>query len=322
VSEAPSIPGQPGRLRSVWDITLAAGKRIADGGTDRAAALAYYAVQAIFPALFVIAVFSLLLSSQDTIDSALRWAVDQGLDPSLADTIQDSLNTAAQRASGAAGFAAIIAAITAVSGASGWFAAAGRAIEPDPTQRRSRNFLVGRLRSAGWTLAMIVLLVAALALLAIGGTLADEVFSWFGIDSGAPLLWQLARPPLVALGVVATMLLVYRVAPDRIHPTPLRNLLPGAIVGGFGWILASLGFFFYVANLASIGATYGAFATPIVLLLWLYLSGVVVLFGAEINTELARRRGERHGPVALPGADDPDIAGHPAGRLPDDDDPR
>ncbi|MBO9533024.1 MAG: YihY/virulence factor BrkB family protein [Solirubrobacteraceae bacterium] len=322
MTEAPSTAGQPGALKTAFNITVAAGKRLGDGGTDRAAALAYYAIQAIFPGLFVIAVISLLLSSQESISDGIDWAVDQGLDRSLADSISGSLADAAERAQGAAGIAAVIAALTAISGASGWFAAAGRAIEPDPAHRRSRNIVTGKLRASAWTLVMIMLLIAALTVLAVGGTVADEVFSWFGASEGAPVVWRVLRPPLVALGIVGAMLLLYRVAPDRIHPTRMRHLLPGAIASGIGWVIASLGFFFYIGNLASIGTTYGAFATPIVLLLWLYLSGVVVLFGAELNGELARRRAGVHGPAHLPGADDPDIAGHPAGRMPPRDEER
>ena len=145
---SPSTPGQPGVLKTAASVTIAAGKRLGAGGTDRAAALAYYAVQAIFPGLFVVAVISLLLSTTNSIGNALDWAVEQGLDPSLADSLRDALASAADRAKGAAGVAAVIAALTAVSGASGWFAAAGRAIEPDPNQRRSRNFITGRLRAS------------------------------------------------------------------------------------------------------------------------------------------------------------------------------
>ncbi|MFT4035817.1 MAG: YihY/virulence factor BrkB family protein [Patulibacter sp.] len=313
---AHNTTGQPSRLRTAASVTWSAGKQLGGGGTDRAAALAYYAVQAIFPGLFVLAFISLRLSTEQSIAEALNWGVKQGLDPSLAESLHHSLADASNRARGTAGLAAIIAAITAISGASGWFAAAGRAIEPDPALRRSRNLIVGKLRPAAWTLLLIALLVAALTLLAGGRQFADQLFDLLGASSGAPLAWRIAQWPLVLGGIVATMLLLYRVAPDRLHPTPVRHLLHGAIVAGCGWVIASLAFFYYISNLASIGSTYGAFATPIVLLLWLYLSGVVVLFGAAINSELARRRGELHRPVSYPGADDPEIAGHPAGRLP------
>ncbi len=277
--------------------------------------MAYYAVQALFPGLFVVVFISLLLSSERSITSMIDWSVDQGLDPDLARSLRDSIGSAAERAGGAVSVAAVIAAITAISGAAGWFAAVGRAIEPDPARRRQRNIVTGKLWASAWTLMLIVLLVGALAVLAAGGDVADQLFDWLGME-GAPLAWSLLRPPLLLAGIIGAFLIVFRVAPDRISPPPVRHLLPGALVSGLGWILASLGFFFYVGNLANIGATYGAFATPIVLLLWLWLSGVVVLYGAAVNDQLAERRGEHVHPVQLPGADDPEIAGHPAGRLP------
>ncbi len=142
------------------------------------------------------------------------------------------------------------------------------------------------------------------------------------ISSSTGSAWRVRRW-LVAAASAAPAGRHHRGLPDRLprrprpdQPTPGPPPPPGALVSGLGWILASLGFFFYVGNLANIGATYGAFATPIVLLLWLWLSGVVVLYGAAVNDQLAERRGEHVHPVQLPGADDPEIAGHPAGRLP------
>lgn len=318
-----NTPGHRDGLRGAWDIAYGAATRLGGGGTDRAAAMAYYAVQALFPGLFVLVFTSLLLSTQGSIQQMLDWAVDQGMDPSLADSLRSSIGSAAERASGAVSIAAVVAALAAISSASGWFAAVGRAIEPDPERRKQRNIVTGKLRASLWTVVLIVLLIAALTLLATGGSVADTVFGWLGAER-APGGWPIVRVVLLLFGVVGAFLLVYRVAPDALHPMAVRNLVPGAIVGGLGWILASGAFFFYIANLADIGATYGTFATPIVLLLWLWLTGVVVLYGAAVNAQLALRRGELPGPRQLPGADDPDIAGHPAGRLPtaEDDEPR
>lgn len=319
MAHAPSTPGQSRGAKAVWEVAYGAASALGGGGTDRAAAMAYYAVQALFPGLFVVVFISLLLSTESSITQMLDWAVDQGLDPQLARSLRDSIGGAAERAGGAVSVAAIIAAVTAISGAAGWFAAVGRAIEPDPERRRKRNIVTGKLRASFWTIILIVLLVGALTLMAAGGDVADQLFDWLGAE-GAPQAWSVVRPPLLLLGIIGAFLTIYRLAPDRVSPTPYRHLLPGALVAGFGWIVASLGFFFYIGNLANIGATYGAFATPIVLLLWLWLTGVVVLYGAEINAQLARRRGEHVHPAHLPGADDPEIAGHPAGRLPTADD--
>lgn len=281
--------------------------------------MAYYAVQSFFPGLLLVVLVSLLLSSPQTVTDGVDWTVQQGLDPKLADSLQNTLQGAAERASRGVTFAAIIAGLASISSASGWLAAAGRAIEPDADRRRGRNPILGRVHFSLWTLFLIAVLVFALAGLAAGDEIADAVFRWLGAESGAPLVWEVVRPVLVFLGIVVAMLVLFRIAPDRIHTPSVRELLPGAVVAGIGWIVASGAFVFYIRNLASLGATYGTFATPIILLLWLWLSGVVVLLGAAVNAELDLRRNGPHALVRLPGADDPAIAGHPLGVMPEGD---
>ncbi len=316
MDEARKEPGQ-GRARRLGSIGWSSIKGLMDGGTDRAAAMAYYAIQSLFPGLLVVVLVSLLLSSPGTVNDGVDWAVAQGLDPKLADALQNTLQGAAEKASSGVGFAAVVAAVTSISSASGWLAAAGRAIEPDSARRHGRNPAAGRLRYSLWTIVLVSMLIFALTALAAGGEIADQLFRWMGAERGAPLVWEVLRPILLLAGIVVAMLVLYRVAPDRIHSPPLRHLLPGAIVAGLGWILVSGAFTFYIQNLASLGATYGTFATPIILLFWLWLSGVAVLLGAEVNAELERRRHGPHSLVRLPGADDPAIAGHPAGARPE-----
>jgi membrane protein len=279
--------------------------------------MAYYAIQSVFPALLFAVLMSLLLSTPESVTTAVKWVVDQGLDPKLAGSLETTLQAAAKQSSSGVGIAAVVAALTSLSSASGWLAAAGRAIEPDGDRRVSRNPVSGRIRFALWTVTLSVMLVLALTGLAAGGDIADWIFRQIGDANGAPVVWRVARPPLVLVGIIIAMLVLYRVAPDRIHKHRFRELLPGAITAGIGWVLASGAFAYYIRNLASLGATYGTFATPIIVLLWLWLSGVVVLLGAELNAELDRRRGGYHGLVRLPGADNPLLAGHPAGVLPD-----
>jgi membrane protein len=281
--------------------------------------MAYYAVQSFFPGLLLVVLVSLLLSSPQTVTDGVRWTVEQGLDPKLADALRNTLQGAAERASRGVTLAAVVAGLASISSASGWLAAAGRAIEPDADRRRGRNPILGRIHFSLWTLVLIAVLVFALAGLAAGDEIADAVFRLLGAEAGAPVVWELVRPVLVFLGIVTAMVVLFRIAPDRIHTPSIRHLLPGALVAGIGWIVASGAFVFYIRNLASLGATYGTFATPIILLLWLWLSGVVVLLGAAVNAELDLRRNGPHALVRLPGADDETIAGHPLGRMPEGD---
>lgn len=305
------------RAKLAVEIGKATGQRFTDGGTDRAASMAYYAIQAVFPAMLVAVIVSLLFSAPETLTDLVDRAVEAGLDPEVGTALERTLQNAAERASSGAGLAAILLALVSAYSASGWLAAAGRAIEPEASRRRERNFVAGKIRFSLWTAFLLVIVVFALVLLNLGGGLADEVFKAIGWEAGAPGAWTVLRPVLVLGGIIGAMLLLYRVAPDRIHPRPWKALLPGAVFAGIGWVVASGGFVFYVQNIAALGATYGAFATPIALLIWLWLSGAVVLVGATLNAVLAERRGDDHEPLKLAGADDPAIAGHPAGALPD-----
>ncbi len=315
-ANTPDSAGQ-GRARAAFEITKAAVGRFNEGGTDRAASMAYYAIQAVFPAMLVAVIVSLLFSAPDTLTDLVDRAVEAGLDPDVGAALNRTLQTAAAKASSGAGLAAVLLALVSAYSASGWLAAAGRAIEPDPERRRKRNFVAGKIRFSVWTAFLLVIVVFALVLLNLGGDVADDVFNAIGWEAGAPAAWTVLRPVLVLVGIIGAMLLLYRVAPDRIDPRPWSALMPGAVLAGIGWVVASGGFAFYVQNIASLGATYGAFATPIALLIWLWLSGVVVLFGAALNGTLAERRGDDHEPLKLRGADNPAIAGHPAGALPD-----
>jgi membrane protein len=269
--------------------------RLLDGGGDRSAAMAYYAVQAIFPGLFFAVSLSLLVSSTGTFDNAIAKAVAHGLDPSIAKQIKTTIDNASERAHAAAGFAAVFAGFLSLLSASGWFGAVGRAIAPDSRQRKHHavGFITGRARNARWTLVLIVLIVGAITALTLGGSVANTVFGWVGFPAGAPLAWTILRIPIVAAAMITAYLIVYRKAPDWQNPPRLRRLVPGAILGTIGWVLATIGFLYYVNNLSNLGATYGAFATPIVLLLWLYVSGMCALLGAAFNAELALRHPDR-----------------------------
>lgn len=291
-----------------------------EGGLDRAAAMAYYAIQALFPAILGVVLISLLLASTESISSAVDSAQEAGLSKDLADALREILTGAVERADKGAVLATIVAGVLAIASASGLLAAAGRAMEPDVQQRKQRNIITGKIYFWTWTLILIVLAVISLASLTLGGDLADDIATELGRPNGAPAVWPILRPILVLGGLVATMLLLFRIAPDPVHPVPVRRQLPGAALSGIGLVLGTLAFSFYITNLASIGATYGTFATPIVLLLWMYYSSVIILLGAEFNHELAERSGKFRQPLRLAGANDAQRAGHPAGALPDPED--
>lgn len=274
----------------MWQISYDAGKRVADGGTDRAATMAYYAVQSLFPGLFVLVVVALQLTSAADVERAVNQAIlTRDLDPQVGSVLKDAVISAIQRADGTARLAGIVAAVFAVSSASSWLAATGRAIEPDAERRTPHNLITGRLRAAAWTGVLILLVLCALVLVTAASEIAAALGDWAGVGSE---LIAVATGLATLAATAGAMLLVYRIAPDLAEPPPLRTALPGAIIAAVGWVLGTGLFSLYVRHLASIGTTYGAFATPVILLIWLWLTGVIVLYGAAINALLAERRGE------------------------------
>jgi membrane protein len=139
-------------------------------------------------------------------------------------------------------------------------------------------------------LVVIVLFAVVLAAIFLGGQIADDLFGKIGLGSTAATIWSYARWPVALVAATLAYGLVYGIAPN-IVPRHIRWITPGAAVGVLLWIVLSVGFSIYVRNFSSYGAVYGAFAAAIILLLWLYLSANVFLFGAELNAELERSAG-------------------------------
>jgi membrane protein len=146
-----------------------------------------------------------------------------------------------------------------------------------------------------------VALLALVTFVAIflGGGLADDVLGKIGLGNTASTVWQFARWP-VALAVTMTIYAIVYYAAPNVEVRRFRWITPGAVVGVVLWIVASAGFFIYVSNFSSYGATYGAFAGAVILLVWLWLTNVVLLFGAELNAVVDLRRA-RHLPLDYDG---------------------
>jgi membrane protein len=121
------------------------------------------------------------------------------------------------------------------------------------------------------------------------GGLAKEVGGLLGLGDTAITVWNIAKWPVLLLVVSFMFALLYWAAPNVKHPK-FRWVSPGGILAVIGWVIASLAFAFYVANFGSYNKTYGALAGPIIFLVWLWISNILVLLGAEFNAELERGR--------------------------------
>lgn len=261
-----------------------------DQMTDRAASMTYYSMMSLFPALFVVVAVLGLLGTQGLVQDAVDYAADQGASDEMVDALDSALSTAISRAGGALSAALVVAIVLGAYGASGAFGAAGRALDAVHRVDDDRGFIRQKAEGLGWTFVVVLLAVAILFSLFLGGQIAQDVFGEIGLGSVAADVWNWARWVVAYLCALLIYAVVYSFAPGAEHPR-MRWITPGAILGVTAWIVASVGFSFYVRNFASYGATYGAFAAAIILLLWLYITNLCLLIGAELNAVLARRSG-------------------------------
>jgi membrane protein len=257
-----------------------------DNLTDWAAALTYYGVLSIFPALLVlVSVLGLIGTSatQPLIDNLGQVA------PGPAQDIFTSAIRNLQGSQGAAGVFFIIGLAAALWSASGYVAAFMRASNSIYDIEEGRPIWMTLPVRVGLTLVLLVLIAIAAVGVTLSGGLAEKAGDLLGLSDTAVTVWQIAKWPVLLLIVSFMFALLYWAAPNVKHPK-FHWVSPGGILAVIGWVIASLAFAFYVANFGSYNKTYGALAGPIIFLVWLWISNIMVLLGAEFNAELERGR--------------------------------
>jgi membrane protein len=257
-----------------------------DNLTDWAAALTYYAVLAIFPALIVlISVLGLIGESatQPLIDNLGTVA------PGPAKKIVTSAIENIQGSQGAAGVFFVIGLLAALWSASGYIGAFMRASNAIYEMDEGRPIWKTLPVRVGLTVLLMVLTALSAIGVTLSGGLAKEFGGLIGVGDTAVQIWDIAKWPVLLLVVSSMFAVLYRAAPNVKHPG-FRWITPGGVLAVLGWVLASAAFAFYVGNFGSYNKTYGALAGPIVFLVWLWISNVMILLGAEFNAELERGR--------------------------------
>jgi membrane protein len=258
-----------------------------DQMTDRAAALTYYSMMSLFPALFVVVAVLGLLGTEELVEQAVRYAAEQGADAAVADALEQSLRGAIERAGGGLGAALFVAVVISLYGASGAFGAAGRALNKVHRVEDDRGFVRQKAENLLWTLVIVLLAIVTLLSIFLGGGIAQNLFAELGLGEVFAGIWNTARWAIAPLCALLIYAILYAFAPDT-KPRRLRWITPGALLGVGAWIVATIGFSVYVRTFGSYGATYGAFAAAIILLLWLWITNLCLLLGAELNAVLER----------------------------------
>ncbi len=257
-----------------------------DNLTDWAAALTYYGILAIFPALLVlVSVLGLIGQSatQPLIDNLGEVA------PGPAQEILTNALTNLQGSQGAAGVLFVVGLLGALWSASGYVGAFMRASNAIYDIEEGRPIWKTLPLRVGLTILLLTLVaISAMAVVLTGG-IAEELGSVVGVGDTAVTVWNIAKWPVLLVVVSFMFALLYWAAPNVKQPR-FRWLSPGGILAVIGWLIASAAFAFYVSNFSSYNKTYGALGGMIVFLVWLWISNIMVLLGAEFNAELERGR--------------------------------
>jgi membrane protein len=260
-----------------------------DEVTDHAAALTYYALMSLFPALLFAVALLGFFGQPSLVPDAIDYlrnagAPEEAIAPVrklLLDTIKSDQSTAV--------ISLFISVAISLYGASGAFGAVGRALNKIWRVQEGRNFLRHKASDIGWTLVVLLLAIVTFVLIFLGGGLANDVLGWVGLGDTAASVWSIARWPAALVTAMLIYAIVYYAAPN-VKVRKFEFVTPGAVFGVVTWLLGSAAFFLYVKNFSSYGATYGTFAGAVILLVWLWLTNTVLLFGAEINAVVRLRR--------------------------------
>ena len=254
---------------------------------DLAAALTYYAVLALAPAaLALLALLGVVGQADESVDTVLE-VLGPLVSSELLATIEPTLRDLA--ASDAAGTALVLGVLTALWSASGYVGAFGRAMNRIYEVEEGRPFWKLRPLSFLVTLVSVLLLAVVLVLLVVSGPVAASVGDVVGLGEQAQLVFSVARWPVIAVAVVVVVALLYYATPNVRQPA-FRWISVGAAAAILVWIAASVAFAVYLATFADYSKTYGSLASVVVALLFLWITNLALLLGAEIDSELERSR--------------------------------
>ncbi len=258
-----------------------------DQMTHHAAALTYYALMSLFPALLLaLSLLGLLGQYPETFDAIMGYLRDVA-PASVVSPLERSLRGAFQN-KGTAATTFAIGIVVALYGTTGCLEAARRALNVVFEIDSGRGFVRRKAVDIASTFVLMALAILSVILIFVGGRFADDLLGFAGLGPTAVQIWSIARWPTAVLVVMLAFAFVYYVTPD-VQQRSFRWVTPGAIVAVALWLLASLGFSTYISRVADVGAIYGAFTGAIVLVAWMWLTNVALLFGAELNAEIERQ---------------------------------
>jgi membrane protein len=253
---------------------------------DLAAQLAYWSLLALFPfAIFLLTVIGYLPLAG--IDQEVMAAVYRVMPGEAAQLFDHTLHEVVGRQRGLLLVIALVGGLWSASGGvSALIAALNRAYEVKET----RKFWKVKLEALAITLVGVVLSVVAVAAMMIGPEIVFKISSWFGLGGAFNVVWGYLRWPLMVFSLMILLAVIYWALPNVKHK--FRLLSPGSVLAVLAWVLVSMGFNAYVSHFNSYAKTYGTLGAVIVLMTWLYMSGLLVILGGEVNAAFERVFGD------------------------------
>lgn len=293
--------------RSLWELSGLSKKQLAtkicknvvdDDLTGRAAQLAYYFFLSLFPTLiFISSLTGLILGSQSGLRDQLLQSFATFLPPTAYALVVTTFNEILKASSARTALLGIVFAF--------WSATSGMTATQDTLNavckmKETRPIWKTYLIAMGLTVVVLVLALSALAIFFDGGKLVHFVAHHIGLSAGLTFLWRAVQWPLALFQLSLAFSFTYYFAPDLKHKT-WRWITPGSVIGILGWLTVSGVFRLYLHFFNHYSLTYGSLGAVIILLLWFYLSGFMLLLGGEVNAtiwymneETDKHRRERH----------------------------
>ena len=249
----------------------------------RAAQLSYYFLLALFPLLiFLTSIIGILIGSESSLRSSLFSYLSEVMPPAAFQLIESTMTEIGKSSgSGKLSFG-LLAALWAASNGMG---AITEALNIAYGVKETRPWWKHRLLAIGLTMTLSVLIITALLLVLYGGRIVDAAAGSLAVGSWFVTTWKVAQWPIVLAFMLLAFALIYYFAPD-LREQKWTWITPGSVVGVLIWLLVSFGLRLYLNFFDSYSNTYGSLGAVIILMLWLYLTGVAVLVGGELNAEL------------------------------------
>jgi membrane protein len=262
------------------------------------AALTYYAVLSLFPALLVLVSLVGLFANPERVTKVLTDTVSEMGPATAADTFQGPIESiTASR--GTAGVMVIVGVLSALWAASGYVSAFADASNTIYEVEEGRPFWKRKPLQLAVTFVLILLAALVALALVLSGPIVGALGSSLGISDTALTVWRYAKWPAMILLVLVIFGALYYTSPNA-RPTGVRWVTGGAVLALALWIVASIALALYVANFGSYDKTYGTLGGVVVFLIWLWVTNMAILLGAEFNAETERARQLESG---VPGAE-------------------